>query len=91
MFDSRLTYKEVKDKFCWQAIKRLDVDIQNDDIKVIKDFVKDYHAFFGKIIRVKGMKFIILYFNKESQLMSAIDESTKKYDLGLGLWIKKQE
>ncbi|PKY50064.1 hypothetical protein RhiirA4_529321 [Rhizophagus irregularis] len=91
MFDSRLTYREVKDKFRWQAIKRLETDIQSDDVQVIKEFVKGYNAFFGKIIRVKGMRFIIVYFNKESQLMSAINESTKKYDIGHGLWIKKQD
>ncbi|PKY54372.1 hypothetical protein RhiirA4_473160 [Rhizophagus irregularis] len=89
--ESSSCYREVKDKFCWQAIKRLETDVQSSDVQVLKDFVKDYNAFFGKIVRVKGMRFIILYFNKESQLMSAINESTKKYEIGHGLWIKKQD
>ncbi|PKY51127.1 hypothetical protein RhiirA4_467977 [Rhizophagus irregularis] len=42
----------IKDKFHWQASKRLENDVQHDDILVIKDFVKTYHAFFGKIIRL---------------------------------------
>ncbi|PKY53550.1 hypothetical protein RhiirA4_499236 [Rhizophagus irregularis] len=90
MFDSRLSYGQIKDKFRWQATKRLESDVQQDDILVIKDFVKTYHGFFGKIIRVKGIRFIILYFNKELDLMNAINESIKLNDIGHGLWIKKQ-
>ncbi|CAB4383859.1 unnamed protein product [Rhizophagus irregularis] len=36
------------------------------------------------------MRFIILYFNKELDLMNAINESIKLHDIGHGLWIKKQ-
>ncbi|UZO27807.1 uncharacterized protein OCT59_019994 [Rhizophagus irregularis] len=52
--------------------------------------VKAFHAFFGKIIRVKGKRFIILYFNKQSDLMSAINKSIETSDIGRGLWIKKE-
>ncbi|PKK59603.1 hypothetical protein RhiirC2_794608 [Rhizophagus irregularis] len=31
MFDSRLSYREIKDKFHWKAVKRLTVDVQDDD------------------------------------------------------------
>ncbi|PKB93988.1 hypothetical protein RhiirA5_386938 [Rhizophagus irregularis] len=51
MFDSHLPYGKFKEKFRWQAIKRLETEVQNDDILVIKDMVKTFHAFFGKIIR----------------------------------------
>ncbi|EXX54587.1 uncharacterized protein OCT59_020922 [Rhizophagus irregularis] len=90
MADSHLPYSKFKEKFHWQALKRLEVDIQDDDILVIKEMVKAFHAFFGKIIRVKGKRFIILYFNKQSDLMSAINKSIKIYDIGRGLWIKKE-
>ncbi|PKY57024.1 hypothetical protein RhiirA4_477781 [Rhizophagus irregularis] len=90
MFDSRLSYGQLKDKFRWQACKRLENDIQHNDALVIKDFVNTYRAFFGKIIRVKGIRFIILYFNKELDLMNAINESINLHDIGHGLWIKKQ-
>ncbi|PKC02486.1 hypothetical protein RhiirA5_425173 [Rhizophagus irregularis] len=36
------------------------------------------------------MRFIILYFNKEIDLMNAINASIENDDLGNGLWIKKQ-
>ncbi|CAB5387711.1 unnamed protein product [Rhizophagus irregularis] len=52
--------------------------------------VKTFHAFFGKIIRVKGMRFIILYFNTETHLMNAINESAKINDISQGLWLKKE-
>ncbi|PKK72196.1 hypothetical protein RhiirC2_777483 [Rhizophagus irregularis] len=90
MFDSHLSYGKIKDKFRWQAIKRLKSDVQKDDILVIKDMVKTFHAFFGKIIRVKGMRFIILYFNTESDLMTAINKSIHISDIGSGLLIKKE-
>ncbi|PKK57303.1 hypothetical protein RhiirC2_826223 [Rhizophagus irregularis] len=90
MFDSRLSYRVIKEKFRWQAVQRLDVDAQNDDVQVIKDFIRKYDAFFGKIIRVNRTRFIILYFIKEEKLMNAINESIKNNDLGKGLWIKKE-
>ncbi|PKC05756.1 hypothetical protein RhiirA5_420499 [Rhizophagus irregularis] len=31
MFDSRLSYREIKEKFHWQAVKRLEVDAPKDD------------------------------------------------------------
>uniref|UniRef100_U9SFC7 Uncharacterized protein n=1 Tax=Rhizophagus irregularis (strain DAOM 181602 / DAOM 197198 / MUCL 43194) TaxID=747089 RepID=U9SFC7_RHIID len=90
MFSSRLSYSDIKDKFHWQAVKRLELDVQHDDTTVIKDMVKTFHAFFGKIIRVKGMRFIILYFNTETHLMNAINESAKINDISQGLWLKKK-
>ncbi|PKY49307.1 hypothetical protein RhiirA4_465238 [Rhizophagus irregularis] len=78
MFDSRLSYKEVKAKFRWQAIKRLENNMQEDDSEIIKNFVKEYRAFLEKYL-------------EESQLMTAINESIKDHDIGHGLWIKKHD
>ncbi|PKY56190.1 hypothetical protein RhiirA4_476286 [Rhizophagus irregularis] len=89
MFDSKLAYAEVKEKFRWQASKELGEDVCKDDVKVIKEYVKTYHAFFGKIIRVNGMRFLILYFNRETDLMKAINDAIELHDIGNGLWIKK--
>ncbi|PKK63451.1 hypothetical protein RhiirC2_869753 [Rhizophagus irregularis] len=90
MFDSHLPYGKVKEKFRWQTIKSLETDMQNDDILVIKDMVKTFHAFFGKIIRVKGKRFIILYFKTELDLMMALNKSTQESDIGSGLLLKKE-
>ncbi|PKY58995.1 hypothetical protein RhiirA4_481387 [Rhizophagus irregularis] len=90
MFDSRLSYDEIKRKFRWQACKQIEQDSDRDDITLIKDFVKTYRAFYGKIVRVKGKRFIILYFNKEDDLMKAVTDSLKVYDLELALLIKRE-
>ncbi|PKB95052.1 hypothetical protein RhiirA5_437465 [Rhizophagus irregularis] len=84
-------YKEggIKDKFHWQASKQLGEDIQQDDCSIIKDYVKIYRAFFEKVIRVNGMRFLILYFHRESDLMIEINTSIEIHDIGCGLWIKK--
>ncbi|CAB5312801.1 unnamed protein product [Rhizophagus irregularis] len=90
MFDSHLPYSKVKEKFRWQAIKSLETDVQNDDILVIKNTVKNFHAFFGKIIRVKGKRFIILYFKTELDLMTALNKSIQESEIGSGLLLKKE-
>ncbi|CAB5365480.1 unnamed protein product [Rhizophagus irregularis] len=35
------------------------------------------------------MRFLILYFNRETDLMNAVNDLIKTHDLGHGLWIKK--
>ncbi|EXX72227.1 uncharacterized protein OCT59_012401 [Rhizophagus irregularis] len=50
MFDSHLLYRKFKEKFRWQAIKRLEDDVQNDDILVIKDMVTDLMSAINKSI-----------------------------------------
>ncbi|PKY56172.1 hypothetical protein RhiirA4_476262 [Rhizophagus irregularis] len=56
MFDSRLTYREIKDRFRWQACKKVEESASDDDSLVIKDCLKRYNAFFGKIVRINGMR-----------------------------------
>ncbi|GBC38205.1 uncharacterized protein OCT59_005954 [Rhizophagus irregularis] len=48
MFDSRLTYNQVKEKYFWQASKKLEDSALVSDYTVIKEYVKEYKAFFGK-------------------------------------------
>ncbi|PKC53490.1 hypothetical protein RhiirA1_171065 [Rhizophagus irregularis] len=91
MFDSKMSYAQIKDKFRWQACKELGGDIQQDDVSVIKEYVKIYRGFFGKVIRVSGLRFLILYFRNESDLRVAISSSIEIHDIGCGLWIKKPD
>ncbi|PKY50492.1 hypothetical protein RhiirA4_530505 [Rhizophagus irregularis] len=90
MFDSRWSYAEIKNRFRWQACKRLEDDNQQDDSMIIRYFSKTYQAVFGKIIRVNGIRYIILYFSTEDKLMKALTDSIKIYDVGLALLIKKE-
>lgn len=56
MFDSHLSYNQVRAKFRWQASKRLEDNAPDDDNLVIKDLVNRYNAFFWKN-RVNGTRF----------------------------------
>ncbi|EXX62234.1 hypothetical protein RirG_163650 [Rhizophagus irregularis DAOM 197198w] len=90
MFDSRWSYAEIKNTFRWQVCKRLEDDNQQDDCSIIRYFAKTYRATFGKIIRVNGIRYIILYFSTEDKLMKAVMDSLKTYKVGLELLIKKE-
>ncbi|CAB4388157.1 unnamed protein product [Rhizophagus irregularis] len=70
--------------------KRLEDDNQQDDCSIIRYFAKTYSATFGKIIRVNGIRYIILYFRSEDFLMKAVTDSLKTYKVGLELLIKKE-
>ncbi|CAB4377015.1 unnamed protein product [Rhizophagus irregularis] len=90
MFDSRWSYAEIKNTFHWQVCKRLEDDNQQDNCSIIRYFAKTYRATFGKIIRVNGIRYIILYFSTEDKLMKAVMDSLKTYKVGLELLIKKE-
>ncbi|RGB31984.1 hypothetical protein C1646_763460 [Rhizophagus diaphanus] len=60
MFDSKLTYRKVRNKFCWQASKRLGDDNAAKDRLIIKDYMNKYGVFFGKIVRDNKNRFIII-------------------------------
>ncbi|PKB92833.1 hypothetical protein RhiirA5_443233 [Rhizophagus irregularis] len=90
MFDSRWSYAEIKKTFRWQVCKRIEDDDQQDDCAIIRFFAKTYRATFGKIIRVNGIRYIILYFSTEDKLMKAVTDSIKLYKVGLELLIKKE-
>ncbi|CAB4384001.1 unnamed protein product [Rhizophagus irregularis] len=70
--------------------KRLEDDNQQDDCLIIRYFAKTYRATFGKIIRVNGIRYIILYFSTEDKLMKAVMDLLKTYKVGLELLIKKE-
>ncbi|PKK62957.1 hypothetical protein RhiirC2_789593 [Rhizophagus irregularis] len=52
MFDSRLTPREIKEKFSWQACKKLANDVEGNGGTIIKDNIEKYGDCFGKIIRI---------------------------------------
>ncbi|PKY30523.1 hypothetical protein RhiirB3_447646 [Rhizophagus irregularis] len=78
MFDSNLTYMQIKEKFRWQAFKRIEDRDKRADVDIIKSLVKGYKAFFGKMIRVKKRRFVILYFHNWISCLYELRESAKK-------------
>ncbi|UZO03369.1 uncharacterized protein OCT59_023776 [Rhizophagus irregularis] len=89
MFDSRLTYHQVKDKFRWQTSMKLEVESLVKDSIVIKEHISKYGAFFWKVIKGSKMRFILLYFNNEFDLLVALEKSVRTETTGNGLQLKK--
>jgi hypothetical protein len=46
---------------------------------------------FGKIIRVNKIKYFLMYFNNEADMMLAVYKSGMEEELGKGLQIKSQD
>jgi hypothetical protein len=59
--------------------------------EIIKDYNKNLGGHFAKIIKINTIKYILIYFNNESDLLKAIYRSTMEEDLGKGLQIKSQD
>lgn len=85
MVDSNLTPNQVKEKFSWQAFKKLDKETGTmetmKDSEVIKHYNKKYGGFFGKIVRIDKIKYVLMYFNNESDVKRAISKSTMEDDI----------
>ena len=90
MFDSSLSYAQVKAKFRWQVCRRLEDFAPDSNSIVIIGFTRKYKAFFGKIIRVNGIRFLFLYFNRESDMRNTINESMDKENSRYRLIVKNQ-
>ncbi|CAB5370649.1 unnamed protein product [Rhizophagus irregularis] len=69
---------QIKEKFRWQAFKRIEDRDKRADVDIIKSLVKGYKAFFGKMIRVKKRRFVILYFHNWISCLYELRESAKK-------------
>ncbi|PKB93411.1 hypothetical protein RhiirA5_441356 [Rhizophagus irregularis] len=91
MFDAKLDTKKIKERYNWQAYKKLD-DKEKDilDFTLIKDYIGKYGGNFAKVIKINKIKFILIYFN-EKDLLQAIYRSTMDEDMGKGLQMKGQE
>lgn len=72
MFDSRLTPREIKEKFSWQACKKLANDVEGNGGTIIKDNIEKYGDCFGKIIRINKVEYILIYFNSKNDTMKTI-------------------
>ncbi|PKC12349.1 hypothetical protein RhiirA5_410921 [Rhizophagus irregularis] len=92
MFDAKLDSSVIKRRYGWQAYRKLDKEeIEKKDDEIIKDYNKTFGGHFAKLIRINKIKYILIYFNNENDLMKAIYKSTMEEDLGKGLKIKLQD
>lgn len=83
MFDAKLTPRQIKQRYSWQAIKKIDVNSKKLDHEEIKEYIRIYDGHFAKIIN--KIKYTLIYFNNEQDMMKAIHE------IGAGLLLKSQD
>ncbi|PKC71063.1 hypothetical protein RhiirA1_453977 [Rhizophagus irregularis] len=76
MFDSDLMTQELKGKYRSEVLNS----------EIIKENIKKYGGFFGKIIRVNKIKYILIYFNNKNDMMKGMND-----DIGSGLQLKSQD
>jgi hypothetical protein len=93
MFDAKLSATAIKKRYEWQAYKKLD-DTENKKTEhvLLKLYNLKYGGHFSKVIKVNKNKYILMYFNNESDLLKVIYKSTMDEEvIGKGLQIKAQD
>ncbi|PKY26862.1 hypothetical protein RhiirB3_442333 [Rhizophagus irregularis] len=93
MFDTKISSRNIKKRYSYQAVKKLnDQENEKNEYTIIKDCIKKYdgHRHFAKIIKINTVKYILMYFNNEQELFKATYDSAMNKDLSKGLQIKKQ-
>lgn len=76
MFDAKMNTSAIKKRYEWQAFKKLNEEESNKtEYVLLKLFNLKYGGHFSKIIKVNKIKYILMYFNNESDLLKAIYKS----------------
>lgn len=92
IFDANMHAQEIRNRFRWQAIKKLDDDATKENhVSIIEKYKVQYNCCFAKVIKVCKTNYILLYFNNKNSMMKVIYDSTTKDELGKGLQIKSQD
>lgn len=94
LFNGNTPLTKIRKIYSWQATKEIKDNnlLQEDEYTLVPKLVKQYKAFFGKLVKVgKEKKYVILYFNNDKDLFNAVTKSTPNEALGEGLMIKCQD
>ncbi|RGB37224.1 hypothetical protein C1646_757179 [Rhizophagus diaphanus] len=92
MFDAKFELKDIKRRYNWQAVKILDEKERAEaEFTIIKNYIVQYRGHFAKIIKMNKVKYILIYFNNEKDLLIAVYSSTMDEDLGKGLQMKGKD
>ncbi|PKK62587.1 hypothetical protein RhiirC2_790156 [Rhizophagus irregularis] len=54
------------------------------DGTIIKEHIKKYGGHFGNIIKINKLKYILIYFDNENDMMNAVYKSGMEYEIGKG-------
>uniref|UniRef100_U9U762 Uncharacterized protein n=1 Tax=Rhizophagus irregularis (strain DAOM 181602 / DAOM 197198 / MUCL 43194) TaxID=747089 RepID=U9U762_RHIID len=60
-------------------------------VNLVNQKLKKYGGHFAKIIKINKIKYILIYFNNENDMLQAIYRSTMDEDIGKGLQTKSQK
>ncbi|PKY28730.1 hypothetical protein RhiirB3_445049 [Rhizophagus irregularis] len=92
MFDAKMSTTEIKKKYEWQGYKKF-IDLPGrPEHEGLKAANLKYGGLFSKIIKINKIKYILIYFKDEKDLMKAIYNSTmEEENMENGLKIKSQD
>ncbi|PKY53239.1 hypothetical protein RhiirA4_425879 [Rhizophagus irregularis] len=92
MFDAKMSATDIKKRYEWQAYKKY-IDLPGrPEYEGLKAENLKYGGHFSKIIKINKIKYILIYFNNENDLLKAIYKSTmEEENMEDGLKIKTQD
>jgi hypothetical protein len=92
MFDAKMSAIDIKKKYEWQAYQKIiEVHSGKKDHEIMKAFNSKFGGHFSKIIKINKVKYILIYFNIENDLLNMIYTSNMEDNIGEGLKIKSQD
>jgi hypothetical protein len=92
MFDAKMTPADIKKRYEWQAYKRYNELPGTPEYTALKTMNTQYGGHFSKIIKINKIKYVLIYFNNEKDLLKAIYKSTmEETNMENGLKIKSQD
>ncbi|PKC67485.1 hypothetical protein RhiirA1_393676 [Rhizophagus irregularis] len=92
MFDAKMSPTDIKKRYEWQAYKKFNDLPGMPEYENLKTMNQKYGGHFSKIIKINKIKYILIYFNNENDLLKAIYKSTMdEVNMEDGLKIKSQD
>ncbi|CAB4432617.1 unnamed protein product [Rhizophagus irregularis] len=92
MFDAKMSPADIKKRYEWQAYKKYNELPGMPEYKALKTINTQYEGHFSKIIKINKIKYVLIYFNNEKDLLKAIYKSTmEETNMENGLKIKSQD
>ncbi|PKY52161.1 hypothetical protein RhiirA4_469626 [Rhizophagus irregularis] len=92
MFDAKMSATDIKKRYEWQAYKKFNDLPGRPEYEGLKAENLKHGGHFSKIIKVNKIKYILIYFNNENDLLKAIYNSTmEEENMENGLKIKSQD
>ncbi|PKY57462.1 hypothetical protein RhiirA4_478540 [Rhizophagus irregularis] len=89
MFDSDLSPQELRNRYGWQACKKISIESNATTVELLKKILRNMKDV-SEVIRINKIRYILIYFNNENEI-NAIYKSGMEDDMGLGIQLKSQD